>query len=130
DLGYSFRERGDLDAAATAFENGLAAADIVGDRGAGALIEARIAALRTMRGGAMDEALAVLRPRADELEALGDEEGLAEVLFLLGQQVSWADGDATDVLERGAAIAGKLGNLRLEASCIGWLCLDAFWYDG
>src|SRR5207249_1353310 len=43
---------------------------------------------------------------------------------------SWADGDATDVFERGAAIARKLGNLRLEASCIGWLCIEAFWYDG
>ena len=130
DLGYSFRERGDLDAAEATFVTGLAAADDVGDRAARALIGARIAALRTMRGGTMDEALAILNAGAEELEALGDEEGLAEVLFLLGNHISWTDGDSTDVLERGAAIAAKLGNLRLEASCIGWLCVDAFWNDG
>lgn len=129
DLGYSFRERGDLDAAETAFENGLVTADAVGDRAAGALIEARIASLRTMRGGTMDEALATLHRLAEELEALGDEESLAEVLFLLGQCTSWTDDDPRAILERGAAIARKLGNLRLEASCIGWLCIDAFWYD-
>jgi tetratricopeptide (TPR) repeat protein len=130
DLGYSLRERGDLDAAAVAFENGLVAADGVGDRAARALIGARIAALQTMRGGTMDEGLAILHANVEELEALGDEGALAEVLFLLGYHISWTDGDATDVLERGAAIARRLGNLRLEASCIGWLCVDAFWYEG
>jgi predicted ATPase len=55
-LGYAFRERGDLDAAASAFEKGLVASEAVGDRTAAALIEARVAALRTMRGGTMDEA--------------------------------------------------------------------------
>lgn len=128
-LGYSLRDRGDLDAATAAFEQGLEAAERVGDRATGALIEARIAALRAMQGGTLEEALAVLRPLAEELEALGDEEHLAEVLFLLGQHLSWAEQDARDVLEHGASLAHRLGNLRLEASCIGWLCIDAFWYE-
>jgi tetratricopeptide (TPR) repeat protein len=50
------------------------------------------------------------------------------VLFLVGQYTSWAEQDATEVLEHGARLAHKLGNLRLEASCIGWLSIDAFWY--
>ena len=128
-LGYTFRERGDLDAAETAFDKGLVASETVGDRAAAALIEARVAALRTMRGGTMDEALASLSPLAEELKALGDEEGLAEVLYLLAQHISWTDGDPTDALERAARIAHELGNLRLEAACIAWLSVDAFWYD-
>ena len=78
----------------------------------------------------MDDAVATLRPRAEELEQLGDEEALAEVLYLLGQHISWTDGDPTDELERAARIANTLGNLRLEAAVISWLCVDAFWYDG
>jgi tetratricopeptide (TPR) repeat protein len=128
-LGYAFRERGDLDAAASAFEKGLVASEAVGDRTAAALIEARVAALRTMRGGTMDEALASLRPRAEELEALGDQEGLAEVLYLLAQHISWTDGDPTDALERAIRIAHERGNSRLESACIAWLSVDAFWYD-
>ena len=81
ELGYSYRERGDLEAAQEAFEKGLVAADESGDRAAAALIEARMAALRSMRGGTMDGALAVLRSRAEELERLGDQEGLAETLL-------------------------------------------------
>jgi tetratricopeptide (TPR) repeat protein len=77
----------------------------------------------------MVEGLADIRASADELEALGDEEGLAEVLFLLGMHLSWTDTDSTEELERAAEIAHKVGNLRLEAACIGWLCIDAFWYD-
>ena len=117
---------GDLDAAVAAFEQGLAAAERVDDRASGALIEAR-AALQAMQGD-LERTLAALRPLAEELETLGDEEPLAEVLFLLGQHLSWAEQDATEVLEHGARLAHKLGNLRLEASCIGWLCIDAFWY--
>jgi tetratricopeptide (TPR) repeat protein len=127
-LGYSFRDRGDLDAAAAAFEQGLAAAERVDDRASGALIEARVAALRGMQGATVEATLAALRPLAEELETLGDEESLAEVLFLVGQYTSWAEQDATEVLEHGARLAHKLGNLRLEASCIGWLSIDAFWY--
>ncbi len=127
-LGYSFRDTGDLDAAVAAFEQGLAAAERVDDRASGALIEARIAALQAMQGATLERTLAALRPLAEELQTLGDEEPLAEVLFLLGQHLSWAEEDATEVLEHGARLAHKLGNLRLEASCIGWLCIDAFWY--
>ena len=130
DLGHSLHERGDLDEAETAYDDGLAAASQVGDRPVGALIEARKAALRTMRGGLMDEAVASLRPRAEELEKLGDEEALAEVLYLLGQHISWTDGDPTGDLERAAGIAKTLGNLRLEVAVISWLCVDAFWFDG
>ena len=113
-----------------AYDDGLVAANLAGDRAAGALIEARKAALQTMRGGLMDDAVATLRPRAEELEELGDEEALAEVLYLLGQHISWTDGDPTDDLERAAGIANTLGNLRLEAAVVGWLCVDAFWYEG
>ena len=130
DLGHSLVERGDLDEAETAYEGGLVAANLTGDRAAGALIEARKAALQTMRGGRMDDAVTTLRPRAAELEELGDEEALAEVLYLLGQHISWTDGDPTEELERAALIANILGNLQLEASAIGWLCIDAFWYGG
>ena len=130
ELGQSFRERGNLDEAEAAFDDGLLAANLAGDRAAGALIEARKAALQTMRGGLMDDAVATLRPRVAELELLGDEEALAEVLYLLGQHISWTDGDPTDDLERAAEIANTLGNLRLEAAVIGWLCVDAFWYGG
>ena len=130
DLGHSLVERGDLDEAETAYDDGLAAANLAGDRAAGALIEARKATLQTMRGGLMDDAVATLRPRVEELEELGDEEALAEVLYLLGQHISWTDGDPTDDLERAAGIANTLGNLGLEAAVIGWLCVDAFWYEG
>ena len=123
-------ERGDLEEAETAYDDGLAAANQAGDRAVGALIEARKAALRTMRGGMMNEAVATLRPRAEELEELGDEEALAEVLYLLGQHISWTDGDPTGELERAAGIANTLGNLRLEVAVISWLCVDGFWYDG
>ena len=57
------------------------------------------------------------------------EEGLAETLYLLGMHISWTDGNPHDVLENGARIAVRLGNLGLEAACIGWLGIDAFWYD-
>ena len=130
ELGHSLVERGNLDEAQAAYDDGLVAANLAGDRAAGALIEARKAALQTMRGGLMDDAVATLRPRAAELEELGDEEALAEVLYLLGQHISWTDGDPTDDLERAAGIANTLGNLRLEAAVIGWLCVDAFWYGG
>jgi tetratricopeptide (TPR) repeat protein len=130
DLGHSLVERGDLDDAKTAYEGGLVAANLAGDRAAGALIEARKTALQTMRGGLMDDAVTTLRPLAAELEELGDEEALAEVLYFLGQHISWTDGDPTEELERAARIANMLGNLRLEASVIGWLCVDAFWYEG
>jgi class 3 adenylate cyclase/tetratricopeptide (TPR) repeat protein len=129
ELGYAYRERGDLDAAQQAFEKGLFAAGATGDRAAAALIEARMAALATMRGGMMDEGLAVLRSRTEELERLGDEEELAQALYLLGMHISWTDGDPTDALEHGARIARELGDLRLEAACIDWLTIDAFWYD-
>jgi predicted ATPase/class 3 adenylate cyclase len=129
ELGSSYRERGDLDAAQQAFERGLFAASESGDRAAVALIEARMAALATTRGGLMDESLAVLRSRTEELERLGDEEGLAQALYLLGMHIGWTDGDPTDALEHGARIARELGNLRLEAACIDWLSIDAFWYD-
>ena len=129
DLGYSLRERGDLDGAETAFSAGLSAADAVGDQAARALLEARIAALASMRGGRMDEAIIALRKAVDELEALGDEAALGETLFLYGQHLSWDVGEASDVLERGASIAAKLGNHRLESACIGWLAIEAFWND-
>ena len=128
-LGYSLRDRGDLEAAAAAYEQGRATAERLGDRATGVLIEARVLALQGMQGASLEKTLAGLRPLADELETIGDAEPLAEVLFLLGQHLSWAGEDATGVLERGASLAHKLGNLRLEASCIGWLCVDAFWYD-
>ena len=115
ELGYSYRERGDLDAAQEAFEKGLVAADETGDRAVAALIEARMAALRTMRGGTMDEALAVLRSRTEELERLGDEEGLAEALYLLGMHISWTDGDPNEVLEHGARIAREIGSMRARS---------------
>ena len=130
DLGHSLLERGNLDEAETAYDDGLIAANAAGDRATGALIEARKATLQTMRGGRMDDAVTTLRPRAAELEELGDEEALAEVLYLLGQHISWTDGDPTEELERAAQIANRLGNLRLEAAVIGWLCVDAFWYGG
>jgi class 3 adenylate cyclase/tetratricopeptide (TPR) repeat protein len=128
-LGQSLHERGDLDEAETAYDDGLVAANLADDRGVGALIEARKAALRTMRGGTMDEGRETLHRLAEELEARGDEAALGEVLFLLGQHVSWTDDDPSEVLEQGARIAHELGNPRLEAACIGWLCIDAFWYD-
>jgi tetratricopeptide (TPR) repeat protein len=130
DLGDSLHQRGDLDEAGTAYDEGLFAANLSGDRAAGALIEARKAALQTMRGGLMDNAVTTLRLLAEELEELGDEEALAEALYLLGQHVGWTDGDPTYELERAARIANMLGNLRLEAAVISWLCVDAFWYDG
>jgi len=129
ELGYSFRERGDLDAAQEAFDKGLVAAGETGDRAAAALIEARMAALTSMRGGTMDGSLVVLRSLAEELERLGDQEGLAETLYLLGMHISWTDGNPHEALEDGARIARELGNLGLEAACIGWLGIDAFWYD-
>ena len=127
-LGYSFRDTGDLDAAVAAFEQGLAAAERVDDRASGALIEARIAALQAMQGATLESDARGSPPARRGARTLGDEEPLAEVLFLLGQHLSWAEQDATEVLEHGASLAHKLGNLRLEASCIGWLCIDAFWY--
>ena len=130
DLGYSFRERGDLEAAEKTCAEALVAAEALGDRAAAALVEARLAAMRSMRGGRIDEALGVLRRRAEELEELGDDAALAEVLYLLGQHISWAEEDPREPLEQGARIAHELGNLRLEAACIDWLCIDAFWYDG
>jgi class 3 adenylate cyclase/tetratricopeptide (TPR) repeat protein len=129
DLGFCFRERGDFEAADTAFKNGLVAAGAVGDRAAAALIEARMAQLRTMRGGTMDEGRETLHRLAEELEARGDQAALGEVLFLLGQHISWTDDDPSKVLEQGSRIGHELGNPRLEAACIGWLCVDAFWYD-
>jgi class 3 adenylate cyclase/tetratricopeptide (TPR) repeat protein len=129
DLGFCFRERGDFEAAETALESALAATAAVGDRSAAALIEARMAQLKTMRGGTMEEGREILRRLADELDTRGDDEPLAEVLFLLGQHISWTDGDPSEVLERGARLAHDLGNPRLEADCIGWLGVDAFWYD-
>ena len=129
ELGYSYRELGDLEAAQDSFEKGLVAARETGDRAAAALIEARMAALASMRGGTMDGALVVLRSRAEELEQLGDQEGLAETLHLLGMHISWTDGNPHDALENGARIAREIGNLGLEAACIGWLAIDAFWYD-
>jgi tetratricopeptide (TPR) repeat protein len=36
---------------------------------------------------------------------------------------------ARHLLERGAAIARKLGDLRLESGCLGWLAIQAFWSD-
>jgi class 3 adenylate cyclase/tetratricopeptide (TPR) repeat protein len=130
DLGFSFRERGDLDEAQRAFESGLAAANEVGDRQSAALTEARLAALRTMRGGMMEDGMLILSTRREELEGLGDQEALAEALFLLGQHLTWTDDDATEALEEGARIARDVGNLRLESACIGWLCVDCFWNDG
>ena len=43
--------------------------------------------------------------------------------------ISWTDGNPHDTLEDGARIAREIGNLGLEASCIGWLAIDAFYYD-
>jgi tetratricopeptide (TPR) repeat protein len=77
----------------------------------------------------MEDGLAALRRHTAELEELGDTESLAEALFLLGMHLSWNDAEATEALEKGARIAHGLGNLHLEAACIGWLCVDAFWYD-
>ena len=130
ELGHSLVERGNLDEAQAAYDDGLVAASLAGDRAAGALIEARKATLQTMRGGLMDDAVTSLRRCTAELEELGDEEALAEVLYLLGQHISWTDGDPTGDLERAAGIANALGNLRLEAAVVGWLCVDAFWYEG
>ena len=65
-------------------------------------------------------------PRSSK--TLGDEEPLAEVLFLLGQHLSWAEQARRRFSSTEPSLAHKLGNLRLEASCIGWLCIDAFWY--
>ena len=130
ELGHSLVERGNLDEAQAAYDDGLVAANLAGDRAAGALIEARKATLQTMRGGLMDDAVTSLHRCTSELEELGDEEALAEVLYLLGQHISWTDGDPTRDLERAAGIANALGNLRLEAAVVGWLCVDAFWYEG
>ena len=102
-----------------------------GDRAAGALIEARKATLQTMRGGLMDDAVTSLRRAAPRNWRNSETKRLwPKSLYLLGQHISWTDGDPTDDLERAAGIANTLGNLRLEAAVIGWLCVDAFWYEG
>ncbi len=101
ELGHSLVERGNLDEAQAAYDDGLVAASLAGDRAAGALIEARKATLQTMLGGLMDDAVTSLRRCTAELEELGDEEALAEVLYLLGQHISWTDGDPTGDLRAG-----------------------------
>ena len=127
-LGFSLQEQGQLDRAQASFEAGLAASTQAGDRNTQALIEARLAAMRTMLGGTMEEAVAELERLAAELEMLGDESALVEVLPLLGQHLGWAEpGRASEVLERGATIAEKLGDVRIESECIGWLAVQDFW---
>jgi tetratricopeptide (TPR) repeat protein len=129
-LGRSHCESGDFEEAIRAFESGLTAARDTGDRGSAALIEAQLAAVGTMRGSRMEEGFQVIRSRTQELEGLGDEEALADALFLLGQHLIWVEEDPTEILEEGARIANELGNRRLESACIGWRCVDVFWNDG
>ena len=132
DRAFVFQEGGDLVAALATLKDGLTASEDTGDRATGALIEAKIAALASMQGGSMEQGITELERLADELESLGDERGFAEVLYLLGQHLTWARGNETgqNPIERSASIAEKLGLQRLEASCISWIAVEAFWGDG
>ena len=115
----------------TAYDDGLVAANLAGDRAAGALIEARKAALQTMRGGLMDDA--VTSPASARRGAGGTRRRRG---VWPKCSTSWASTSAGRTATRLTTSSGPpgsrttLGNLRLEAAAIGWLCVDAFWYDG
>ena len=89
-----------------------------------------MAALASMRGGTMDGALA----RAP-LTGGGARTARATRKALPRRCTSSACTSAGRMGTRatcsrsGARIAREIGNLGLEAACIGWLGIDAFWYD-
>ena len=129
DLGYALRERGAFDAAEAALESAVTTAEEVGDPVSRALADARQTALRTQRGGGMENAVAKLKELTSELEELGDEAALAEVLYMSGQHLGWTgqEGSARAALETAAEIARRVGETRLEARTLGWIVIDAFW---
>ena len=130
ELGYSYRERGDLDAAQEAFEKGLVAANETGDRAAAALIEARMAALATMRGGTMDEALA-----DPALTAPKSSSGSATRRGSPRRSTSWACTSAGPMGTRTTCSSTEPGSRERSGISVSkrpasaGSAIDAFWYD-
>ena len=100
ELGYSYRELGDLEAAQDSFERGPRRRDRDRRSRSSCADRGEDGRARQHAGRNDGRSPRRLRSRAEELERLGDQEGLAETLHLLGMHISWTDGDPRDALEK------------------------------
>jgi class 3 adenylate cyclase/tetratricopeptide (TPR) repeat protein len=130
ELGQALTELGELERAETVLAEAKAAA---GDLHEPALVA--IAALRSewvrslAAAESMEEARAAIEALGRELDALGDEAGIAEASFLLGIQLVWKGRYAEGMvaLDRAVSLAREVGQRRIASRGASWLILGTIW---
>jgi tetratricopeptide (TPR) repeat protein len=86
--------------------------------------------LRLIAGSSlMEETKAHVEETARTLDALGDENGLAEAYSLLGTLLMWSGrcADAAQAFERSATLARRVGNAKVASRSLSWLLVAAYW---
>jgi class 3 adenylate cyclase/tetratricopeptide (TPR) repeat protein len=130
DLGLALSERGEFARAKSALSDAAAAAEAQNEQALAAIATMRSNWVRLIAGsGLMAETKAHVEETARTLDALGDENGLAEAYSLLGTLLTWSGScaDAALALERSATLARQVGNTKVASRSLSWLLVAAFW---
>ena len=130
DLGLALSERGEFARAEAVLSDAAAAALAQNEQALAAIATMRSTWVRLSAGsGLMEETKAHVEETAHTLNALGDEDGLAEAYSLLGTVLMWSGrcADAAQAFERSAALAQRVGNAKVASRSLSWLLVASFW---